>query len=630
MRLKSLLLLLLLPVLCQGQIARRALRNCEKGMNYKARKNTAKAYKYMQRAIDADPAYADAYSILGGWYYDAHNFEQAGNVFAAGAQHCNKGNDRFALPAARSYMAAQKFDSAMYWFGKVTTPKGITEATKMRAQLTLMKQLIRTRDTNQAYNLGLRVNGPYAETFPSLSSDKQTLYFTRRVNGIDEDFYFARRDSCGGWFAARNMGSPPNTSSHEAAQSISADDHYLFFMRNDNRSENGWELGGYDLYMAYRRGFDSAWTVPERFGATINTPAFEGMPSLSPDIKDLYFVSDRPGGYGGLDIWVTHFDLGFWQLPQNLGPGVNTAGNETAPFIASDNKTLYFSSDGHPGLGGSDLFVSHKKADTVWTPAENLGYPINSTTDDNSIFITADAQQVLFASDRDNLAGNFDLYETTLPARFLPQPTAYVLCYIYDSISKQPAEYGGSVTLYDSMGNEWAMYHGNRGDGSLLMSLPLNTAFSYEAKGFACQPSLGTLIFTEACPVACTTGFALLPSNYVKPMSDSFLITLQFHKNITELTDSQSHALTEVLSPWIGRTDVVIMVNSYTDNSGTPMINEEKSAIRAQAVANAVEAAGFPPGTIVAQGFGEANPVVPNDSPENQDRNRRAEIIIRQ
>jgi tetratricopeptide (TPR) repeat protein len=633
MRLKYLALFLcVLPALLRAQPSRRAIKYYTKGENYKAHKNYPKACKYLQRSIDLAPTYDDAYGLLGGWYYDAQAFESAGNTFAAGAQYCNKGKERFALPAARSYMRAQKLDTALYWLSLVNTPKGLVEAAKLKAQVMLMKRLIaqHVQDTNQVYNLGSRINSRYAETFPSLASDKQTLYFTRRVNGIDEDFYFAKPDSCGGWFAARNMGSPPNTSAQEGAQAISSDDHYLFFMRNENRSENGWALGGYDLYMAYRIACDSPWSVPQSFGATINTPAFEGMPSLSPDINDLYFVSDRPGGYGGKDIWVTRFEQGLWQLPRNLGPGVNTSGNETAPFIAADNKTLYFSSDGHPGLGASDLFISHKITDTVWTPAENLGYPINSPADDNSMFVTADGKTVLFASDRDKMAGDFDIYETTLPERLLPQSTAYVLCYIYDSISKRPAEYGGSVTLYDSLGNEWAMYHGNRGDGSLLMSLPLNTSFSYEAKGFSCKPSTGTLIFTEACPVACTTSFALLPSDYVKPLTDTFLMSLQFHKNITALTDSQQHALVAALAPWMGRTDVVVMINCYTDNSGTPMINEEKSAVRAQSVAAVVEAAGFLPGTIIASGFGEANPLVPNDTPENQDKNRRAEIIVRQ
>ena len=167
--------------------------------------------------------------------------------------------------------------------------------------------------------------------FPWISHDQRTLYFTRRMNNTDEDFFTTSVDSCGGWFTGTNMGSPPNTLNQESAQMISADGHYLFFMQCENRSINGWGQGGCDLYMAYRA--DSVWSVPQSFGATINTPGYEGMPCLSVDNRDLYFVSDRAGGFGGLDIWIAKFRNGLWQQPVNAGSQINTAGNETAPFL---------------------------------------------------------------------------------------------------------------------------------------------------------------------------------------------------------------------------------------------------------------------------------------------------------
>lgn len=619
------LLFLLNVATAHGQVTARAQHFFKKGNYYKAKKNTAKAYNFLQRAIKEYSGYDIAYSTLGTWYYDAHNYEQSGDVFAAAAQSCSKGKERFALPAARGYLMAQKIDTAIYWLGMAPDNAAVK---KMRAEATFMKQMLQHKDTNQVYNLGIRINSRQSEMYPFLSSDRQTLYFTRRVNGIDEDFYYAKPDSCGGWFTAKNMGSPPNTSAQEAAQTISADDHYLFFMRSDNRSENGWAQGGCDLYMAYRLAVDSPWSVPQSFGATINTPAYEGMPSLSPDINDLYFVSDRPGGYGGLDIWVSHFSFGLWQLPRNLGPEINTPGNETTPFISSDNTTLYFASDGHPGFGGSDLFKSKKIADTSWGEAVNLGAPINSTFDENSISITPDGRTALFASDRNNLAGDFDIYETTLSEKNAPVATSFALCYLYDSLNKLPTEYG-TITLSDDAGKELAVYHSNRGDGSVQMSLPLHTTFKYVVKGLGYQPVEGTIHFSEPCTNTCIFNFPLLPQTYVKPTNDSAVLTISFPKNVTDLSDTQIALVNRIFTPWKEKQDIHIFVNSYTDNSGTPLINEEKSAIRAHVVANEIIQMGFAQDIVSATGFGEANAIAPNDSPENQDKNRRVELIVR-
>jgi len=628
MRLKHLFLILcLLPAAkILAQTPARAQKLLQRAEYYKARRDTANAFRYLRKAIEEDHGYSEAYSILGEWYYDAKLYRKAGDIFAQAANNCSKGKERFSLPAARSYLMGQKTDTALLWL--TSAPQGNKETQHLKNQVQLILKMQQHPDTNQVINLGPRINTIYPEMFPSLSADRQTLHLTRRINGRNEDFFLAHPDSCGGWLTAQNMGYPPNTAAQESAHTVSADDHYLFFMRSDNRSDNGWARGGCDLYLAYRVATDSPWSVPESFGATINSPGFEGMPSLSPDISDLYFVSDRPGGYGGTDIWVSHFSFGLWQLPQNLGPEINTAGNESSPFISTDNHTLFFASDGHPGLGGSDLFMSRKTGDTTWGEAINLGYPINSTFDENSIYIAPDGREAYFASDRNKVAGDLDIYQTRLPEAFAPAPTAFVLCYIYDSLTKDVTSYG-SITLYDADGNELAMYHGNRGDGSVLMSLPLNTTFNYEIKAFSHTPVQGTMSFSEGCTPSCVVNFPLLPQGYVKPTSDTTVLTIYYPKNITNLSDSQMQQLQAALAPWKEIPDITVFVNSYTDNSGTPLINMEKSTIRANTLSTLISNAGFVSWNIQPTGFGEVNPIVPNDSPENQDRNRRAEVIIR-
>lgn len=609
-----------------AQPSARAQKLLRKGQSHKAKKDTLQAYRCIEKAFQESPAYDDAYSTMGQWLYEAKSYRRAAGLFATAAVHCHKGREHFSLPAGRSYLMAMQIDSALYWLN--AAPASLPAVKQLKEQARRLQDVLSHQDTNKVIALGPRINTSVPELFPSIAADGQTLYFTRRINGRNEDFYFARPDSCGGWLTACNMGYPPNTAAQESAMTISADNHYLFFMRSDNRSDNGWGRGGCDLYLAYRVAADSPWSVPESFGATINTPAFEGMPSLSPDITDIYFSSNRPGGYGGLDIWVSRFEYGLWQLPKNLGPAVNTAGNEISPFISSDNRSLYFSSDGHPGLGGSDLYLSRKTGDSVFSVAINLGYPINSTFDENGLYIAPDGHYALLASDRNNSSGNLDIYETTLPEAIAPLPTAFVLCYIYDSISKEVAQYG-SITLSDAAGKTIAVYQGNRGDGSVLMSLPLNTIFNYEVKAFSYQSFTGSLYYTEVCPDACTLQLPLLKQGYIKPTTDSPLLTVCYPKNVTDLPDSTIAKLRGILGDWKTIPDITIFVNGYTDNTGTPMINLQKSTIRANVLAQFLKEEGFPADRIQATGFGEANPVAPNDSPGNQDKNRRAELIIR-
>src|SRR5690606_35380363 len=153
----------------------------------------------------------------------------------------------------------------------------------------------------------------WPEIAPWITTDTQTWLFSRTIPPAGADLYYAHRASCAFWAYALPFGTPAKTREEEFAQMISADGHYIFFTRSDARSESGWGRGGHDLYMAYTG--DSVWTVPQSFGATINTSAYEGTPWLSADNRELYFSSNRPGGYGGLDIWVSRFEGGLWQAP---------------------------------------------------------------------------------------------------------------------------------------------------------------------------------------------------------------------------------------------------------------------------------------------------------------------------
>ena len=624
-----------LVVIAQSKKSRRYY---NQAMHYKAVKHPAKAYKKLTKAIRKAPSSPDAYSILGRWYFEEHRFGDAANVFKSASARCPNGNMRFAKPYAKSLLYALRPDPALQVINTFATIKDSTEWNKLRAQAYFEKNALASPSATPE-NLGIRINTDVPELFPSMAVDTQTIYFTRRLNNMDDDLYSAKADSCGGWFGALNMGSLPNTPDYEQAQFISADGHYLFFTRCDNRSDDGWAEGGCDLFMAYRVANDSPWTIPQPFGETINTPAYEGMPSLSPDNRELYFVSDRAGGYGGYDIWVSHLEDGVWQLPVNAGPGINTAGNETAPYLNFDNKTLYFTSDGWPGMGGNDIFMSRRVNDTSWSQAKNLGYPINTPYDEKSECITLDGKTLYFSSDRNGPAGNYDIYQVALPAAVRPVPVSYIAGYVFDSLTHIRLNYAAMFICNAATGDTVYHFYSNRGDGSYLITLHVDNTYVLHVAHIGYTEVLDTIRFSNQPegreghyvrePII--HNVPMLPSNYeeIRPINDSLIAVIHYDVNRVDLNNTEKAIIRDALSPWLSQAGYIISVNAYTDNTGTPMINEELSHKRAQLVAKQVVSLGVEETSVQAKGWGESKMIAPNDNEEGQRKNRRVEIIIR-
>ncbi len=591
-------------------------------------KKTA-AERYFLKSIENAPCFIDACIALGTLYCDNGEYQKAAAIFNKVSASCPGAVKNIILPFSNTLFLAKQYELAEQLLDQLN-PGELRDTTtyrRLHRNILFAKKSAGKGTTPEPQNMGMRINSIYDEYFPSISIDDSTLVFTRKTNGIDEDFYVARRDSCGGWFIAEDMGVPPNSAEQEGAQMISADGHYLFFMRCGNRSPNGWEAGGCDLYFSYTE--KGGWSQPVPFGATINTPGYEGMPALSSDNRELFFVSDRKGGYGGRDIWVSRFENGLWQIPENLGPEINTPYDETAPFIASDNKTLYFTSDGHPGFGGHDIFVSRRK-EGKWQKPENMGFPLNTEFNDLSLCLGPEGDKAYFASDRTGGSGRLDLYEVSLPAERQPEPYTYIYGVVYDSLSKKRLNYA-QIELRDvTTGDLVYQFQSNRGDGSYMASLPLNTGYAVHVYRPGYSDLDDTISFTQKNILyPDTLNFALLDFNYSPPLEDTLLLRIHFITNVTQVSDSISTLLQERIQPYVHREDVSFFVNGYTDDSGAPHINEELSFTRAREVARLLLSTGIPEEQLHIQGWADAFPIVPNDNEENRYINRRVEIVLR-
>ncbi|MBC7388453.1 MAG: OmpA family protein [Opitutaceae bacterium] len=260
------------------------------------------------------------------------------------------------------------------------------------------------------------VNGPYPDYSPVISSDESVLLFTsRRPNSTGgeiaddnkyyEDIYMSLKDTSGKWLPPIQLGDSVNSPGHDACIGMSADGQKLYIYRAWKHSDaNG------DLYVSNLDGHN--WRKPQKLSGEINTSSWETSISISADENEIYFASDRKGGFGGNDLYVIKKkENGKFGHPQNLGPTINTPYDDDSPLIHTDGETLFFSSKGHDGMGGFDVFVSnYNPKDSTWTKPVNIGYPISTPGDDIYFSYTADGSKGYFSSFRTDSYGEKDLY----------------------------------------------------------------------------------------------------------------------------------------------------------------------------------------------------------------------------
>lgn len=260
------------------------------------------------------------------------------------------------------------------------------------------------------------VNSPYPDYSPVISADESTLIFTSRRPGgtgydltptgdFYEDIFICHKDSKGHWTTPKSIGSNINTPGHEAAIALSANGDQLLIYKDDNGDGN--------IYLSKLEG--DTWSVPQKLGSDINSPFWEPSACLSPDGNTLYFVSDRPGGFGGRDIYrCVKLPNGEWSLASNLGPNINTEYDEDAPFMHPDGVTLVFSSDGNKTSGGFDIFYTTKEDDGTWSQVKNMGTPINTPDDDIFYVLSADGKRAYYSSGKPEGTGDKDIYLISL------------------------------------------------------------------------------------------------------------------------------------------------------------------------------------------------------------------------
>jgi len=605
-------------------------RNAEYSFN---RSDLEASKESLNEAVHKDPEFIEAWLFLGDVYNELDNYIEAINsynhainispyyfpyaYYIIGNLEFKLGNYKTALDNYNSYLTLNSLSKEQ-----------INNARKKIRNTELALSIINNPLDIHLVNLGKTINSQSDEYINFVDERMENIYLTRKEanpnyhidgNPFKENFYFSSFIK-NNWDSIVHFALPIKESLNIGGMNFSIDRRNIYF------TGCSWpnSYGSCDLFKISHIG--NSWGNPDNLGNNINSKYWDSQPILSSDGKVLYFASKRSGGFGGSDLWMSRMqEDGNWGPPINMGDSINTAGNEMAPYIHADTKTLYFSSDTHAGLGGYDLFISRKRDKGIWSNAENLESPVNSKENEINIFINIDASKAWISSDRAGGYGGFDIYEFDTEISMKPEKIVFVKGIVIDKSNKEPLS---AVVELTNLEKSESVIN--------LQSDPVNGNFFipiYPGVDYAFNISKrGYLFYSENLNFKDTFNLNSIEKTFeLVPIQQGSSVVL---KNI--FFDFDSDSLKSTSYPELGQlTDLLIsnpginiQINGHTDNVGTEQYNIELSEKRAKSVYNYLIENEISPSRLYFKGYGANKPVESNDTPEGRAANRRTEIEV--
>lgn len=626
----------------------KALKSFDKGMQYLLSDQDEKAIVEFDRAIKTNPGFIDAHIQRAAVKYDQKKYAESEAGFEKVLELKSDYKKKVYYTLALSEWRQDKFDEANQHFNKFIELGGVNDKLLKQAKYNLANsefaaEAVKNPVPFKPKNLGSKVNTANAEYLPSFTADGKTLIYTLRIRG-QEDFYVSKFED-GEWQEGVEL-EGVNTGLNEGAQTVSADGKLIVFTAC-NRDEG---LGSCDLYFSEVK--NGSWTKPMNIGAPINSKSWESQPSLSSDGNQLFFASNRAGGIGNNDIWMSERKSnGKWSKPVNLGDKINTNREDQSPFIHQDGQTLYFMSKGLPGMGGHDLYYSRKESDGKWGKPINLGYPINTKANEGAFVISLDGKTAYFASDKKSFkgadgslfdsenGGETDLYSFDLPENARPQPVTYVKAKVFDAVTKKPISAAVDFTDLSTGNTHVSSITGS--DGEFLVTLPLkkNYALNVSKEKYLFHSENFSLDKAESDKPFILKIYLQPISDVVTPPTTStstsapamgkpiILRNVFFETGSAELLPVSINELERLKSLLDENPTMRIQLNGHTDNVGSDSDNLTLSRNRAKAVNDYLVKAGISSSRLKFEGYGESKPMDTNDTAEGRQNNRRTEFV---
>lgn len=483
--------------------------------------------------------------------------------------------------------------------------------------------------------LNENVNSENEEYVPVITADESELFFTsRRPNTTGgktdkklfdyyEDIYYSKKVN-GNWTKAENIGTPINSDLHDATIGLSLDGQKLFLYRSNKR-------GVGNIYISERNG--NKWDEPKMLPKPINSKYKETSACFAPDGNTIYFVSNRPNGLGGKDIYkATKDENGVWGEEKNLGNIVNTEKDEDAVFLHPDGKTLYFSSKGHSTMGGYDIFKTIY-TNGKWSTPENIGYPINTSDDDVCFVLTASGEYGYYTSI--NNKSKRDIYQIKFTEEINKPKLILLKGIVTDRKTNELLE--SSIEIYDNNQNKLiGHFKSNSSTGKFLVSLPAGRNYGITVK------KKGYLLYSENFDIQANASFQniekIVPLDVIEVGNKVILNNIFYDYNKSNLRVSSLNELNKIYNLLKSNSNIELEISAHTDSRGSNAFNDKLSQARAESCVNYLVEKGIRKDRLIAKGYGEKKPIINNnqidllnteqEKEKAHQKNRRTEFKI--
>ena len=588
------------------------------------------AEKYLKEAINIDKNFYEAYVLLGEMLFKLRRFSESASYYRGAVKIDSLYYKPLFFELATAELMSGQYDRALVHFRAYielnhNNEKNRDAALKGIKDCEFAIKSIENPVPFNPFNIGDSVNSENDEYWPSITVDGQMLLFTRqeRIGGktnirSQEDFYISKMTD-NGWGRSFNAGAPLNTPRNEGAQSVTSDGTGMYFTACD-RPEG---LGRCDIYFSSYDG--QKWSQGINLGAPVNSRYWEAQPSISSNGRMLFFASNRPGGLGGMDLWYSVKDNDEkWSNPKNLGGAINTPGDEMSPFIHFDGRTLYFSSNGHQGMGGHDIFYSRMNDDTTWSEPVNLGYPINTYNDEMGLIIDASGSKAYFSSVRDEKYGK-DIFYFELYPEARPEPVSYFKGKVMD---KETGRLLSAEYELVNLKTGTVVANGKSGfDGNFLICIPsgANYGLNVNKKGYLFYSDNFMLEGIHSITEPFIKNVLLTP---IKTGETVILANVFYEFDSWELKPESVIELKKLYKLLADNPAVCIEIGGYTDSIGTAAYNQVLSERRAKSVVDFLLSMGITVDRLSFKGYGATSPVADNITAEGRRLNRRTEVRV--
>lgn len=605
-----------------------------------------------KQVMESTPEYAPTYYYLGciNLFKKETSFTFAEKYLLKAIELCPEGVHDAYFQLGKLYFSIEKMDpAARYLKLYLDKPEMITDdSTEIEAKILYewSSEAVRLINNPVPFNPRLveGISSTSDEYLVIISPDNEQAFYTRKTEMKDnhsawssdlqykEKFFVSSRKQQEGvawnkipFDKGKEMPEPFNLQQNEGGATVTIDNKELIYtVCKQSDPSNPASYTNCDLY--YSRFEFGGWSdiVPL---PNVNTPDhWESQPSISSDGKTLFFISDRPGGIGGYDIYTsTRDENGVWGVPVNLGKMINTKGNEKSPFLHTDSHTLYFSSEGRPGMGGYDIYYSRLNNEGSWQKPINIGYPINTKYDDVGFFVSTDGRYGYFGSNNMTMGfGGWDFYSFDLYEDARPEKVLFIKGTVKNEQDNKPVE--AKIELKSMTTKEIKEIPVDYETGNYVAAIRFESDFVLTVKkpDFVYESTYISMEDTTfQAPSSVNIDLQPVEVGKAYRMKDIY-----YESNSAELKPESKKVLDEFTEFLSENPNIQVKIQGHTDNIGSDVSNLALSESRAKSVFEYLVNKGISASRLSYKGFGESQPIDTNDTEAGRAMNRRTEFLV--